>query len=187
MFSAVAGCSGSDSALRDRIARSIAPVQESVDFDVIIPSYLPEGTQKGPALPWLAGYENDEVILTFYPNDPDNEANVLKAKRPSRIEIREDKAEGPSQTPDPETEDVISRVMGWRLEWMRIKGIDTQVRRAEDPGSARMGLGGRVGEVDIGLDVDWSGDWSGEGIPPVVELTPDMEREVFRIFESMIE
>ncbi len=122
------------------------------------------------------------MSLSFYPNDPENKVNVPKAKRPAGIGISEAKAEGPAPTPDPAGE-----TLGWKFERAQVKGTDVWLRRSENPGSASMDLQARLGEVDIGLSANWSGDWTGDGRPPVVKLTPDMENEFFKIFESMLE
>jgi len=155
--------------LRHELASNATGLQNRVDFPVIFPNYLPEGTNQEPIYDLSHGYVN----MWFRPLPRD----ALPLDKNASVSISE-RANGnaeclptPLDLPGVPTPQVIE-----------VRGRPVAMFKGESNTEAFVAFESCSGDVKVSVDVRWA-----EEAPTPVILTEGMKDEAFKIFESMVD
>lgn len=142
------------------------PIQAALDFDVLVPTYLPATTSSIPE-PTL--YPLRDEIEILFARCPDIASGVPGPQ----IQITETTQELRLADPGsslPSTE---------RLE---IRGASALITQGSSGDTALLGIGWQQAGLSLSATFMWG---SRDGTPP--EITPEMKAEALRVVESIIE
>jgi hypothetical protein len=167
----VDGSSGGPS-IRARLRDELEPVQAQVDFSIILPSYLPSGTNPAPQ----GVVEDEEVIVYLWRKDADDYEPHERAD----IDIYEtNRADADWRYPP------IPGQPGAHsgIEYFEIAGEEVATYRVEKSDSAvAVVFSADLEGIRVAVIMSWRAD-SGN----TLELSQEMQNEAIKVFESMIE
>lgn len=146
--------------LREKLLDDLAPVQEELDFEIIVPSYLPAGT-----LPVANGVVTYGALDIYFQVAPDK---MAPPDQQAFIQISERANTQPHLEPD----DFVM------IDGRRV-GISRQVGPTDQ---VWVSLYGTLNLVDVTVNVTWVADKS----QWTIVLTDEMEQEAIKVFESML-
>lgn len=148
------------------LRESVAPFEESIGFEVLLPKYLPSGTETRPVVYSMTGRD---IVLDFNAlTDPE-----MPIEKRARVEIMESldfEAPSPELDPSVEATDVAGRPA-------------TIQREPESNSYVTVSIYWRESGVNVFVRLDWLAPGDGSNIL----LTPAMEAEVFRVAESLVQ
>jgi hypothetical protein len=147
--------------LRDKLLNDLAPQQEDLEFDIIVPSYLPVGTME------LAnGLVDDDRLDIFFQIAPDK---MAPPDQQAFIQIAE---EASTQRPLEPVDFVM-------IDGRRV-GIERNVGPADQ---VWVSLWATWNSVAVTVNVSWTADRTQE----TIVLTDEMKQEAVKVFDSMLE
>lgn len=147
------------------VDEAIEQAEERLDFDVLVPTYLPATTA---LIPEGSIDPPEKITLAFYPC-PDTTTSVLGP----RVVI----SQGPRAggLPEPEESDPPT-------ERAQIAGTPVLMDRTSSGKQASISTSWRQAGLSLFVSLTWE---SRDSRPP--EITADMEREAIRVVESIIQ
>jgi hypothetical protein len=149
--------------------KAIEEAEEGVDFEVLVPTYLPATTS---SLPEATIHSREDVTLLF-PPCAEAVSGVDSDVVGPAITIAETTQVGGLPEPgysDPPTERI------------QIQGTPALIQRGSSPDTVSVGIGWQQRGLSMLATLTWQSDDTG---PP--EVTPQMETEALRVVESIIE
>ncbi len=147
--------------LREKLLNDLAPLQRDLEFDIIVPSYLPAGT-----LPVAHGQVEYGTLYIVFQTAPDKTA---PPEQQAFVDIFEEANTDPHLEPTD-----FAVIDGRRVGVLRQMGPAPQVS---------ISLYATLNSVDVTVNALWSADAS-QG---TIVLTEEMEREAVKVFESMLD
>jgi hypothetical protein len=152
---------------QEALDRAVAIAQPPLEFEIIKPSYLPEGTS--PENPLSYSLTRRDVTLAFIASDDE----TLPIEKRARVEIRESLDEsGPGSVemnPHLEESEIAGRPVIIHRQRESISGVFVAIYWQQD-------------DLSIWATLDW---FPPPGSPSL-SLTPEMEEEAFRVAESIM-
>lgn len=160
------GSCGDGGSARERLRSDLALWQDQLEFRLLLPDYLPDGTRQTPQ-PIL--YPEGGITLDFWalvatPSGPVLRADVTIIERTI--------ASVPTPPPAPpgfQTPVISMTTLGDRT---------IEVWHQEEPRGSRVVLSTEVGAVAVTLEISWRNETA---------VTDEMEQEAFKVMESLLE
>jgi hypothetical protein len=173
-----AACEGNGNDIRDTISGHLGPTQDHLKFNLVLPSYLPAGTDQKPFA--IIEGEGSEITIAFSPNG----SAMAPLHESPRVEIRE--SSPPKATPGTilDLDGTVIEQANPKLEKTVIRGTEVIIdRQRESGGVVFIAMYARFKDVGAVVTLDWTNPSENDGI----RLTEDMELEAFKVFESMLD
>jgi hypothetical protein len=174
----LAACGKSGTDTRDAISRHLGSTQEHVKFKLVLPSYLPPGTRERPSA--IIEDEGRRITIRFF----GNQSAMAPLHQTATIQVIETFAPGATPGTDIDLGGTIIRRPNPRLEKTVVRGNEVAiVRQPESEQVVFISMHTAIDQVGIEVTVDWTNP-APEGR---IRLTHEMEREAFKVFESMFD
>jgi hypothetical protein len=158
---ALGSCREDDEDIRQKLSNELGPYQEQLDFALLLPAYIPNGTADEPQ----AELSDRGLNIYFAPSaEPD-----IPPERRAGVEIVQTSKDlaPPGGVENP------------ALERRTIRGREVIIERYTQGAAVHITLQTRSDGVTVIVSMDWDSD-------ETMTLSHEMEQEAFKVLDSML-